>query len=63
MDVWSAMNLSLRMVNKHWFTVLGLALLSGLVLVCGFCALCIGIPLYGLMLAYAYEDIFGPRAR
>jgi hypothetical protein len=66
MDCWSALGLSLRTVNKHWFIMLGLLLVYGLVGACGICVFCIGIfvsmPVGYLMLMYAYEDIFGARA-
>ena len=59
---WDAMKLSLKMVNKHWFKVFGLVLVSGILTWSGLIFLCIGVfftlpILYGA-LAYAYTDIF-----
>ena len=63
---WDAMELSRRMVTKHWFVVFGLTLLAGLVSILGAIACCIGmlvtLPLGSLALLCAYEDIFGRLA-
>jgi hypothetical protein len=50
------------MVNKHWFKVFGLVLISGILTWSGLIFLCVGVfftlpILYG-SLAYAYTDIF-----
>src|SRR6266571_1825278 len=67
LDFWSAMELSRRMVTKHWFKVFGFFLvllvmnLAGL-LVCG-----IGVfftaPIALAATVFAYEDIFGLARR
>jgi hypothetical protein len=63
---WAAMELSRKMVSKHWFIALGLMLVVGLVAVSGIIACCIGIfatlPIGFAALMYAYEDIFGRRS-
>jgi|SRR5579884_931282 len=65
---WSeAMKLSMKMVNKHWFVVLGLLLVASLVKIAGLVVCCIGIlftiPVCWIALMYAYEDIFCRKAR
>jgi hypothetical protein len=66
LDFWPAMELSRKVVTRHWFVILGLVLLNGLISVAGICAVCIGVIVTGPIavgsLAYAYEDIFGHRA-
>jgi hypothetical protein len=59
---WDAMKISFKMVNKHWFKVFGLILLSGILTWAGLIFCIIGVfftmpILYG-SLAYAYTDIF-----
>jgi predicted Ser/Thr protein kinase len=62
-DFWSAMELSRKVVTKHWFKLLGLGLMLFLLLFCGALALGFGVfvaaPLILCTLMYAYEDIFG----
>ena len=64
MNFWEAMELSRKVVNKHWFLVFALTLVAGLLAISGVIACCIGIfvtmPLGFVALMYAYEDIFGP---
>ncbi len=62
MEFWPAMELSRKVVSKHWWTFLGFAIVLGLVnflgvLVCGI-GLFVTAPLTMIALAYAYEDIF-----
>jgi uncharacterized membrane protein len=65
MDFWAAMELSRKMVSKHWFVVFGCILVMGLVAVAGVLACCVGIlatmPLGLAALMYAYEDVFSRR--
>lgn len=65
LDFWPAMELSRKVVSKHWWTIFGLLLLSGLVAACGVLLCCIGIlaalPIGFASLACAYENIFGER--
>jgi hypothetical protein len=63
---WSAMELSRKVVTKHWFLVFAFLLVVGLVACCGMIACCVGllvtIPIGWVALMYAYEDIFGRQA-
>jgi uncharacterized membrane protein len=67
MDFWPAMELSRKVVSRHWFTVFGLILLAGLVSISGIFACCVGIfvtiPIGLVSLMYAYEDIFNRPSR
>jgi uncharacterized membrane protein len=63
---WDAMELSRRMVSKHWFIVFALLLVAGLLAACGIIACCVGVfvtmPIASVAILYAYEDIFGQKA-
>src|SRR5262249_43757511 len=63
LDFWPAMELSRRVVTKHWFSALGLVIVAGLVAAVGVLAFVVGIivtaPIAGASLAAAYEDLFG----
>jgi serine/threonine protein kinase len=63
LDFWSAMELSRKVVTKHWFKFLGLGIVMWLLLLAGVLALVVGVfvmsPLVLAALMYAYEDIFG----
>lgn len=65
LEFWDAMEVSRRVVNRNWFAVFGLVLLSGLLASMGIIALGIGLlvtlPLFNLSLMQAYEDIFHPQ--
>jgi hypothetical protein len=67
MNFWGAMELSRRVVSRHWFTVFGLMLVAGLVSACGLLACCVGlllsVPIGMLALIYAYEDLVGRQNR
>ena len=68
MEFWPAMGASRKMVGKHWWLVLGLVVVCGLVNVAGFLACCVGIfislPIVFGAMMYAYETIFSaPAAR
>lgn len=62
MGFWEALELSRKVVSKHWFLVFGFMLVVGLVAVCGALACCIGLlvtlPIGWVAMLYAYEDIF-----
>ena len=62
LQFWDAMELSRKVVGKHWFITFAFLLVIGLLGACGFIACCIGlfvtIPLATIALMYAYEDIF-----
>jgi uncharacterized membrane protein len=59
---WDAMELSRKMVTKHWFAFFGLFIVCGLVAGAGVLACCVGlfvtIPISLAALAYAYESVF-----
>ena len=65
LDFWLAMELSRKVVTKHWWAVFGLMLLAGLVTIAGVLACVLGVFItatIGLVaIAYAYEDIFGVK--
>jgi uncharacterized membrane protein len=67
LEFWPAMKLSWRVANRHFFPLLGLLLLCGLVYLAGILALCLGIfvalPVCVASLSYVYEDLFGERDR
>lgn len=64
MGFWEAMELSRKMVNKHWFLVFAFLLVYGLLSMSGIIACCIGIfvtlPIGIAALMYAFESIFSP---
>jgi hypothetical protein len=66
MGFWGAMELSRKVVTKHWFLVFAFVLVMGLVGVAGLIACCVGVfvtvPIFWVSLMYAYEDIFGRPA-
>jgi hypothetical protein len=63
---WDALELSRKMVSKHWFIVFAFLLVAGLLAGCGALACCVGIfvtiPIASVAIMYAYEDIFGQKA-
>jgi hypothetical protein len=60
---WDAMELSRKVVAKHWFITFAFVLVMGLLAACGVIACCVGVfvtmPIATVALMYAYEDIFG----
>ena len=66
LDFWSAMELSRKVVTKHWFKFFGFGLVLLLLVFAGALALFIGVfvmsPLVLAALMYAYEDIFANLA-
>jgi len=66
LDFWPAMELSRRVVTRHWFRFFGLFLLAFVVLISGVLALGIGIIFTiawaTAAIVYAYEDVFHPPA-
>jgi hypothetical protein len=62
MEFWPAMELSRKVVNKHWWTVFGMTLVSILVGLAGYLVLCVGIfialPVISGAWAAAYEQVF-----
>jgi hypothetical protein len=65
MDFWPAMELSRKMVHKHFWQVFGLWLVTLVLFLLGGLLLCVGVfiamPVTTAAIVYAYEDIFGPR--
>lgn len=65
LDFWPAMELSRKIVHKHWWQVFGLVIVITLVTVAGALALVVGLffttPIAIAASVYAYEDIFGDR--
>jgi len=59
---WDAMELSRKVVGKHWFITFAFLLVIGLLAMCGVIACCVGIlvtiPIASVALMYAYEDLF-----
>ena len=66
-DFWSALKLSSRRVNAHWWQVFGLRLVLGIVALAGALALGFGllltVPLAIGALMVAYENIFPDTRR
>ena len=67
LDFWSAMELSRKVVTKHWFKCLGFGIVLWLLMMAGVLALFVGVfvmsPLVLAALMYAYEDIFGEAGK
>lgn len=65
LDFWPAMELSRKVVTKHWFSAFALIIVVGLIAALGVLALVIGIivtaPIAGASLAVAYDDLFGDQ--
>jgi hypothetical protein len=63
MNFWDAMELSRKMVCKHWFLVFGFLIVYSLVVVAGILACFVGMlvtmPIGIAAMLYAYETIFG----
>jgi uncharacterized membrane protein len=66
LDFWPAMELSRKVVHKHWWQVFGLVILIVLVTLAGALALVVGLffttPIAVAASVYAYEDVFGDRS-
>jgi hypothetical protein len=62
---WEAMELSRKVVTRHWFMVFAMGFVAGVVAVCGVFACCVGIvltlPIGWVALMYAYEDLFSRK--
>jgi predicted Ser/Thr protein kinase len=63
LDFWSAMELSRKVVTKHWFKFLGFGIVLLLLTFAGVLMLVVGLfvmsPLILASLMHAYEDVFG----
>jgi uncharacterized membrane protein len=64
MSFWSAICLSMRVVNRHWFSMFALLVVGGFVVLLGLLGCCVGIfvtiPVFFGMVMYTYESIFSP---
>ena len=67
LDFWQAMELSRKVVTRHWWQVFGFALVCLLLMICGtllcFIGVFIAMPIVKAATVYAYEDIFGSGPR
>jgi hypothetical protein len=63
MKFWPAMKTSWKKVHRHWWLLLGLVVIVGLLNIAGVCACCVGLlftaPIGTAALMFAYETIFG----
>jgi hypothetical protein len=63
LQFWDAMEISRRVVSKHFFSMLGLMLVMSILSIVGMCFCYIGIffvvPFLWVAWGYAYEDLFG----
>lgn len=63
---WPALELSRRMVSKHWWMTFLLVAVSGVVSVLGIIACCVGVlvtgPVAFAMLSHHYQRVFGDLA-
>ena len=63
MDFWPAMELSRKVVGKHWWAMFGFLIVCCLVAIAGLLACCVGVFIASAVIQaailYAYEDIFG----
>lgn len=67
LDFWPAMELSRKVITKHWWKFLGFAVVLFLMKITGLLFCIIGFfiagPIVHAAFLYAYEDIFGANAR
>ncbi len=63
---WPALELSRRVVNKHWWLTFALLLVSGFLAIAGMLACLVGLlvtgPVAFAMITYHYEKVFGDLA-
>ena len=63
LSFWSALEVSRKVVNMHWWKFFGLFLVGILVMIAGFLVCLVGmfvaLPIFFGMITYAYDDIFG----
>jgi hypothetical protein len=66
LDFWDAMELSRKVVTRHWWKVFGLLLVCLLLLIVGLLVCLVGVfiavPVVTAATVYAYEDIFGTKS-
>jgi tRNA A-37 threonylcarbamoyl transferase component Bud32/type II secretory pathway pseudopilin PulG len=67
LDFWPAMQLSRKVVGRHWWKFFWFLIVLALIHLAGILLCYVGIfaatPICLAALAYAYEDIFGPAAK
>jgi hypothetical protein len=67
MEFWPAMEVSRRVVDRHWWSTFGLVIVLALITLAGFLACGVGavvtVPVASASLMYVYEDLFGPEAQ
>jgi hypothetical protein len=67
LDFWSAMEVSRKMVTRHWWKLLAFVVVLALLKYAGLLIFCLGIfitgPIAMAALMYAYEDVFGTAGR
>jgi uncharacterized membrane protein len=63
MDVWTAMEVSRRVVHRQWWTTFAVALVATLIALAGVLAFGVGaviaVPVATAALMFAYDDLFG----
>jgi hypothetical protein len=66
LDFWPAMELSRKVVTRHWWKVFGLMLVCLLLMIVGLLVCCVGVfiamPVVTAATVYAYEEIFGNQS-
>ena len=65
MEFWPAMEVSRRVVHRHWWSTFALVIVLALVALAGLLVCVVGllvtVPVASAALMYVYEDLFGPR--
>jgi hypothetical protein len=63
MEVWTALEVSRRVVHHQWWTAFALTIVATLIVLAGFLAFVVGVviaaPVATAALMYAYDDLFG----
>ena len=63
MEVWTALEVSRRVVHHQWWTAFALAIVATLIVLAGLLAFVVGVviavPVATAALMYAYDDLFG----
>ncbi|HEV3215894.1 MAG TPA: hypothetical protein VGZ27_09240 [Vicinamibacterales bacterium] len=66
MEFWPAMEVSRRVVDRHWWSTFALVIVLALIVLAGFLVCLVGmvvtVPVATASLMYVYEDLFGPEA-
>ena len=67
LEFWPAMEVSRRVVHRHWWSTCGLVIVLALITLAGFLACLVGalvaVPVASASLMYVYEDLFGPEPK